>query len=202
MTTTNWMLGAALAALLLSPVVNAEPTYDEVQKIIKRDFHAKGQAKMSRLDADAVQAVCTQSHDKPPAGLAKTLEADQLAAIPVPSGSLMGNWKEGAKTAWSGRGMQWNEDPKKPAGGGCYNCHEISAKRTSFGTIGPSLRAFGKKRGSGPETQRYVYTKIYNAKAYSLCTQMPRFGTSGTLTEQQIKDLVAYLLDPSSPNNK
>jgi len=202
MTTTNWMLGAAAAALLLSPAASAEPTYDEVQKIIKRDFHAKGQAKMDRLDADAVQAVCTQSHDKPPAELAKALEADQLAAIPVPSGSLIGNWKEGAKTAWSGRGMQWQEDPKKPSGGGCYNCHEISAQRTSFGTIGPSLKEFGKKRGSGPEAQRYVYTKIYNAKAYTLCSQMPRFGTSGTLTEQQIKDLVAYLLDPNSPNNK
>jgi len=202
MTKTNWMLGVAAAALLLSPAASADPTYEEVQKIIKRDFHAKGQAKMDRLDADAVQAVCTQSHDKPPAGVAKALESDQLAAIPVPSGSLMGNWKEGAKTAWSGRGMQWNEDPKKPAGGGCYNCHEISAQRTSFGTIGPSLKEFGKKRGSGPETQRYVYTKIYNAKAYSLCTQMPRFGTTGTLTEQQIKDLVAYLLDPNSPNNK
>jgi len=202
MTKTNWMLGAAAAALLLSPAASAEPTYEEVQKIIKRDFHAKGQAKMDRLDADAVQAVCTQSHDKPPAELAKALEADQLAAIPVPSGSLIGNWKEGAKTAWSGRGMQWQEDPKKPSGGGCYNCHEISAQRTSFGTIGPSLKEFGKKRGSGPEAQRYVYTKIYNAKAYTLCSQMPRFGTSGTLTEQQIKDLVAYLLDPNSPNNK
>jgi len=202
MTTTNWMLGAGLAALVLSPVVSAEPSYEEVQQIIKRDFHAKGQAKMDRLDQDVVQRVCTQSGDKPPADVAKALEADQLAAIPVPSGSLMGNWKNGAKTAWSGRGMQWNEDPKKPAGGGCYNCHEISAQRTSFGTIGPSLRAFGKKRGNGPDMQRYVYTKIYNAKAYNLCTQMPRFGTTGTLSEQQIKDLVAYILDPSSPNNK
>jgi sulfur-oxidizing protein SoxX len=31
---------------------------------------------------------------------------------------------------------------------------------------------------------------------------MPRLGTSGTLTEQQIKDLVALLLDPASPVNK
>ena len=202
MMTTKWMLGAGLAALVLSPAAVAEPSYDEVQQIIKRDFHDKGQAKMSRLDQDVVQRVCTQSHDRPPADLAKAIEADQLAAIPVPSGSLMGNWKEGAKTAWSGRGMQWNEDPKKPSGGGCYNCHEISAQRTSFGTIGPSLKAFGKKRGSDLDAQRYVYTKIYNAKAYNLCSNMPRFGTTGTLTEQQIKDLVAYVLSPESPNNK
>ena len=98
--------------------------------------------------------------------------------------------------------MQWHEDPKKPSDGGCYNCHEISPQRPSAGTIGPSLKAFGKVRGSGPEMQKYVYGKIYNAKAYNLCSEMPRFGHTGSLTEQQIKDLVAYLLDPTSPVNK
>ncbi len=199
---TKWILGAGVAALAFSPLANAEPSYAEVQQIIKRDFKAKGQAKMDRLDQDIVQQVCNQSHDKPPADVAKAIESDQLAAIPFPSGSLIGNWKNGAKLAWSGKGMQWNEDPKKGAAGGCYNCHEISPQRTSFGTIGTSLRAFGKKRGSGADMQKYVYGKIYNAKAYNLCSNMPRFGSTGTLTEQQIKDLVAYVLDPSSPNNK
>jgi sulfur-oxidizing protein SoxX len=31
---------------------------------------------------------------------------------------------------------------------------------------------------------------------------MPRLGYSGTLSEQQIKDLVALLLDPASPVNQ
>jgi len=31
---------------------------------------------------------------------------------------------------------------------------------------------------------------------------MPRLGHAGTLTEQQIKDLVALLLDPASPVNQ
>jgi sulfur-oxidizing protein SoxX len=57
-------------------------------------------------------------------------------------------------------------------------------------------------RGNGPEMQRYVYGKIYNAKAYNLCSQMPRLGHSGTLTPEQIKDLVGLLLDPESPVNK
>jgi len=199
---TKWILGAGVAALAFSPLASAEPSYAEVQQIIKRDFKAKGQAKMDRLDQDIVQQVCTQAHDKPPADVAKALEADQFKMFPFPSGSLIGNWQNGGKLAWSGKGMQWNEDPKKGAGGGCYNCHEIAPERTSFGTIGPSLRAFGKKRGSGADMQKYVYGKIYNAKAYTLCSNMPRFGATGTLTEQQIKDLVAYVLDPSSPNNK
>ncbi len=46
------------------------------------------------------------------------------------------------------------------------------------------------------------YGKIYNAKAYNLCSQMPRLGLSGTLTEEQIKDLVALLLDLDSPVNQ
>jgi sulfur-oxidizing protein SoxX len=50
--------------------------------------------------------------------------------------------------------------------------------------------------------QRYVYGKIYNAKAYNLCSDMPRFGHTGSLTEQQIKDVTAYVLDPASPVNQ
>ena len=199
---TKWTLGAGLAALVLSPLALAEPSDREVQEIMKRDFSAKGQAKMERLEQDAVQRACTATRDDPPAELAKQLEADQLKAIVFPSGGLIGNWKEGAKIAWSGQGMQWHEDPKKPSGGGCYNCHLISPQRTSAGTIGPSLTGFGKKRGNGIETQKYVYGKIHNAKAYNLCSQMPRFGTTGSLTEHQIKDLTAYLLDPASPVNQ
>jgi sulfur-oxidizing protein SoxX len=182
--------------------VNAQPTDREVQEILKRDFRPRGQAKMDRIEQDAVQRVCTTTHNRPPADLAKKLEADQMRTIPFPNGSLIGNWKEGARIAWSGQGMQWHEDPSKPGGGGCYNCHEMSPLREAFGTIGPSLAGFGKKRGNGMETQRYVYGKIYNSKAYNLCSEMPRFGTTSSLTEQQIKDLTAYLLDPASPVNK
>jgi sulfur-oxidizing protein SoxX len=31
---------------------------------------------------------------------------------------------------------------------------------------------------------------------------MPRFGQNGILTEQQIKDVVALLMDPKSPVNQ
>ncbi|OFW29137.1 MAG: sulfur oxidation c-type cytochrome SoxX [Acidobacteria bacterium RIFCSPLOWO2_02_FULL_65_29] len=199
---SRWTLGAGLAALVLSPVAVAEPSDREVQRIMKRDFHPKGQAKMDRLEQDAVQRVCTATNGKPPEMLAKALEADQYKSIPFPQGSLIGNWKNGAKIAWGGRGMQWHEDPKKPSDGGCYNCHEASPLRPSAGTIGPSLKAFGKARGSSPEMQKYVYGKIYNAKAYNLCSEMPRFGHTGSLTDAQIRDLVAYLLDPASPVNQ
>ena len=52
------------------------------------------------------------------------------------------------------------------------------------------------------ETRKYAYGKIFNSEAYSACTNMPRFGHKGILTEAQIKDVVALLVDPESPVNK
>jgi sulfur-oxidizing protein SoxX len=193
--------GIVILALLASGAAVAEPTPREVTQVLQRDFHARGQATMDRVVQDGLQRVCTESADKPPAAVAKALEADQMKTIAFPEGSLMGDWKRAEKLAQSGRGAMWSDKPGD-AGGGCYNCHQLAAKEDSFGTIGPSLQRFGKIRGNGPDMQKYVYGKIYNAKAYNACSQMPRLGYSGTLTVQQIKDLVAYLLDPASPVNQ
>jgi L-cysteine S-thiosulfotransferase len=190
-----------LLGFCTSPAL-AEPNARDVTEAMKRDFHPRGQATMDRIPQDGVQRICTETRDKPPAALAKQLEADQMKTIVFPSGSLMGDWKRAEKVAQSGRGSMWNDKPGAPAGGSCYNCHQMSPQETSYGTIGPSLLGFGKKRGNGPEMQKYVYGKIYNAKAYNACSQMPRLGYAGTLTEEQIKDLVALLLDPESPVNK
>jgi sulfur-oxidizing protein SoxX len=157
---------------------------------------------MDRVVQDGLQRVCTDSHDRPPPDLARQLEADQLKTIDFPPGNLIGDWKRGERIAQGGRGLTWNDRPGAPADGSCYNCHQLSPQELSYGTIGPSLLKFGWMRGNGPEMQRYVYGKIYNAKAYNLCSQMPRLGHSGTLTPEQIKDLVGLLLDPESPVNK
>ena len=191
-----------LIAVFVAPSALADPTAQDVHKLMQRDFHARGQAGMDRVVQDALQRLCTESRDNPPAGAAKAIEADQMKTIVFPEGSLIGDWRRGEAIAQNGRGLQWTDKPGDAAGGSCYNCHQLSPREPSFGTIGPSLQRFGKIRGSGPELQKYVYGKIYNAKAYNACSQMPRLGFSGTLTEQQIKDLVAYLLDPASPVNR
>jgi sulfur-oxidizing protein SoxX len=189
-------------ALIFSSVALAQPTPVDVQKVLQRDFHARGQAGMDRVLQDGLQRLCTESRDNPPAEVARALEADQMKTIAFPEGSLLGDWKRGERIAQNGRGLQWTDKPGDPAGGSCYNCHQLSPAEASYGTIGPSLQHFGKLRGNGPDIQKYVYGKIYNAKAYNACSQMPRLGYSGTLTEEQIKDLVALLLDPASPVNK
>jgi len=188
--------------ILAAPLALAEPTAREVQDILLRDFHTKGIVKKDAVAQDAVQRICTVTNDKPSAGIAKQIEADQMKTIVFPAGGMMGDWKRGEDLAQSGRGMTFSDAAGTPNGGSCYNCHQMAAKEISYGTLGPSLQGFGKTRGAGAETQKYVYGKIYNAKAYSACSQMPRLGFSGTLTEQQIRDLVAYLLDPASPVNQ
>ena len=195
-------LGGLAAALAVAQLALAEPTPLEVRALLHKDFHPKGQAVMSRIDQDDVQYLCTVTHDKPSAKKVKEMEADQLATIRYPAdGKYMGDWKKGAKIAASGKGMTWKEKPGEGRGGGCYNCHQLSPKQESYGTIGPSLKHYAKVR-PGMEGQKYVFGKIYNSKAFNLCTQMPRFGTSHSLTEQDIKDLTAYLLDPASPVNQ
>ncbi|OGA55736.1 MAG: sulfur oxidation c-type cytochrome SoxX [Betaproteobacteria bacterium RIFCSPLOWO2_12_FULL_65_14] len=200
-------VAASLAACTTPGEVGDRPKVsardlDKVTAVMKRDFRDRGQAKVSRVELDDVQRLCNLHGDNPPAEAAKKIEEAQFRTIKFPGGSLMGDWKRAEKVAQNGRGSMWSDKPGEPAGGSCYNCHQLSPQETSFGTLGPSLLGFGKKRGNGPDMQRYVYGKIYNSKAYNACSQMPRLGHAGTLTEDQIKDLVALLLDPASPVNK
>jgi sulfur-oxidizing protein SoxX len=203
--TKKMMLAIAMTAPLLIALPAAADGDHRAKAIavIKKDFQPRGQAGIDRLAEDGVQAICNRTGNKPPEYIAKRLEADQLAGVKFPAdGKLLGDWKSGEKIAQSGRGFTWSDKPGQPVGGNCYNCHKIAPTETSYGTIGPSLFQFGKLRGNTPETQKYAYSKIYNAKAHNLCSEMPRFGQVGALEEKQIKDLVALLLDPESPVNK
>ncbi|MDH4323786.1 MAG: sulfur oxidation c-type cytochrome SoxX [Betaproteobacteria bacterium] len=197
---TAVILAAATAILAACAALQSSPR-DEALALMQRDFHAQGIAGMDRLKEDPVQAACNKYNDNPPADLAKKLQGEQYAGVKWPAdGKLLGDWKSGEKIAQNGRGMAWSD--KGGVGGSCYNCHQIDPATTAFGTIGPSLSQFAKLRGYGTDIQRYAYSKIYNAKAYSICSQMPRFGHAGALTEQQMKDITALLMDPASPVNR
>jgi len=199
------IIGMVVAASFGAAILPAQAASLDAKtaEIIKRDFRDKGIAKATRVNQDELQAACSKYVDNVPAKLKRKLEAEQEKAVKWPAdGKYMGDWKAGEKLAQSGRGMTWSDKPEDPAGGNCYNCHQLSAKEIAYGTIGPSLLNFGKTRGNTEEMQRYAYGRIYNAKAYNACANMPRFGHMGILTEAQIKDLVALLLDPESPVNK
>ena len=172
--------------------------------MLKSSYRANGQATLDRLDQDNVQKACSGHNPAQPLdkALADRIEKAQLATIKYPAGSFLGDWKNGEKIAQSGVGKQYSDDAKAVAGGNCYACHQLGKAELSFGTIGPSLYNFGKLRGFTSEMQKYAYAKVYNPDAFSACSNMPRFGHNAILTEQQIRDVVALLMDPESPVNK
>jgi L-cysteine S-thiosulfotransferase len=174
-----------------------------VAEMIKASFRTRGQATVDRLSQDDAQALCSKRAGELPKSVSDGIEKAQQATLRYPSsGKLMGDWREGERIAQSGVGKQFTDDPNRPAGGSCYNCHQLSKQELSFGTIGPSLYQFGKLRGTSEAIQKYTYGKIYNSEAFSACSNMPRFGHNGVLSEEQITHLVALLLDPDSPVNK
>jgi sulfur-oxidizing protein SoxX len=199
---------AAIAALTALFGCATGPSDDEINAkaaaVLRASFREQGQAKLDRLAQDDTQKTCSRYSGKAlPKDVAERIEKANLASIRWPAdGKYMGDWKNGERIAQEGRGMQYSDDPKGPVGANCYACHRLSPEELSFGTIGPSLYQFGKVRGYTDEVRKYAYGKIYNAEAYSACTNMPRFGHKGILSEQQIRDVVALLMDPESPVNK
>ncbi len=202
---------AALSLAAFALPAQADTLGSKVNEIVKRDFRDKGIIKATAVNQDELQAMCSKYLDKVPAELKNKLEAEQMKGVPknpsyyhafIPDGTYMGDWRAGESLAQSGRGKTWSDKAEDPVGGNCYNCHQLSAKEISYGTIGPSLLHYGKMRGNSVDMQHATYARIYNMKAFNACANMPRFGHMGILTDTQIKNLVALLLHPESPVNK
>ena len=208
------LLPALVLVLAGCTVMPSGPELDKLAAdIMKSSFRDQGQATVDRLIQDDANRECSAADvaGKPiDPKVAQAIEADNLKTIQWPSdGKFLGDWREGEKIAQSGRGMTWTDDAKAPSGGNCYNCHQISKQEISFGTIGPSLYNYGKLRGvSNPDDPaskamvEYTWGKIWNARAYNACSNMPRAGHKGILTQAQVRDIVALLLDPKSPVNQ
>jgi sulfur-oxidizing protein SoxX len=213
MNTKTRLILACAAAVLAGCATGPSPAELDTQagKAIKGSFRDQGIAKTERLNQDLAQQAC--SSDKPPDdAVTERIMAEALYSVKWPTGGqYVGDWRAGERLAQDGRGMTWTDSSAdaKDNGGNCYNCHQIDKKEISHGTIGPSLWNYGKTRGitdvasptSAPIVQ-YTWVKLWNAKAYSACSTMPRFGHKNLLDEQQLRDLMALLLDPKSPVNQ
>jgi L-cysteine S-thiosulfotransferase len=197
------LVAAALAAC--ATAISEDEARQRAEQVFRESFAHGNRQMAARVEKqDEAQALCSRYRNEPPREAAEKIEREQAAAIRYPaSGKLLGDWRQGERIAQDGYGMRFTDpDTKRPNGGGCYNCHRIAPAEISFGTIGPSLYRFGAQRGTSGAVQRYVYGKIYDSQAFLACSNMPRFGHNGILTEQQITNLVALLLDPESPVNK
>lgn len=204
--------GIAAAALVGCASLPSPTELDALAaKVVQTSFRDQGIAKVERLKQDLAQSAC--SSEAPPAeAVAQKIMADARAAVKAPSdGNYLGDWREGERIAQNGRGMTWTDASAAPTanGGNCYNCHQIGPAEISHGTIGPSLLNYGKARGISGTTSpafkpiaEYTWAKLYNARSFTACSTMPRFGHMGLLNEAQLKHLMALLLDPASPVNQ
>jgi sulfur-oxidizing protein SoxX len=205
---------AALLSMAGCALLQPGPKYAElVKQMMDGSFRNEGIATTDRLIQDQANAACSDAQGaNPPDAVVEAIQQAALKSVRMPSdGKFSGDWREGEKLAQNGRGMTWTDKTALPKdnGGNCLNCHQVTKEELSYGTLGPSLYHYGKDRGvldpESPEARpivEYTWTKIYNAKAYNACSGMPRFGHAGLLDEQQMKHLMALLLDPKSPVNR
>jgi sulfur-oxidizing protein SoxX len=196
----------ALIAVGCATYPDPATTRQIAEKMVGEDFSAPAPALLKRLVQDRSQQICskignaklTQEEAAEVVGLAR-------AAIRYPdSGKLTGNWKVGERLAHDGAGdrIQLGVLEKRAENGGlCQNCHGLEPGEVNVGNVGPSLTGYGAQRGNSEAIAKLTYERIYNAWAFAPCSTMPRLGTNGHLTPEQITHLVAYLIDPQSPVN-
>lgn len=197
------LLVSAGLAQAQAPAKPAKADPALVEAYLKATFGKAPAEWQERIVPDETLATCNATHNEVSNAQAAAITQRERAKVVLPAdGSFLGNWKEGQKIANSGQGGQFSDNDRTFRGGNCYACHQLDPKELSYGTLGPSLKAYGKDRKFSPEDIRAAYIKIYNSQAVAACSNMPRFGSSKFLNEQQIKDLVALLFDPESPVNK
>jgi sulfur-oxidizing protein SoxX len=199
---------AAIAAVLLTACASNGDAPEAAKAAppaaaLADSFYPLGQAGLDRLQQNSMQKICSEYEGKPiPDALAKQIIDEAAAAVRFPAdGNYFGDWKNGETIAKTGTGLQSSDDPSVPNGGNCYACHQMAAEEVAYGTLGLSLAEYGKLRGSSEPILKYTWTRLWNAHAFNPCSHMPRFGDAGILTEQQLKDVMAYLFDPASPVN-
>lgn len=194
------------AALLLSAgaaLADERPSQAVIDAYLAATFGKAPPEWQARIKPDESLAVCNTTRNTPSSAESEAMLKRESARVSYPAdGKFLGDWKKGYQVANNGRGGQFSDAPNTVSGGNCFACHQLDPKEVSFGTLGPSLAAYGKDRKYDPETIKDAYTKIYNSMAVVPCSNMPRFGVNKVLDEQQIKDVMAYLFDPESPVNK
>ncbi len=198
------LIGFGVAASLALAEQSRGINEPQMSRVLRQAFPSPPPGWSARLTPDATMAACVRWGNQPPKDVADTIKLREAAAIRLPpDGNFMGDWRRGEKLAQSGYGLRFTDsDAKRPNGGNCYACHELSPDEVSYGTLGVSLKGYGRTHKFDPQHARVVYEKIYNSQAVIACSMMPRFGANGILSIDQIKDLVALLMDPDSPVNK
>jgi sulfur-oxidizing protein SoxX len=179
----------------------------QIAEAMVGDGFTTSPAHARRLVQDRSQQICSKIAGAP-LTQEEAAEVVRLAreSIKYPeSGRLAGDWKAGDRLAHDGAGdriLRGKLEKRKENGGLCQNCHALAPGEINVGNVGPSLTGYGLQRGSSEAIARLTYERIYNAWAFTPCSNMPRLGATGHLTPEQIAHMVAYLIDPASPINR
>lgn len=194
---------ACAAPALVQPVAAQPADPAVVEKYVAATFRSASPEWQARVKQDATQQLCSLRRNEPTTAEATEIQKREAANVKLPAdGKVIGEWKKGEKVAQNGRGGQFSDPPGTVSGGNCYACHQMAGAEVSYGTLGPSLLQYGKLHDYDPKAAVATFVKIYNPQSVVACSNMPRFGHNGILTEAQIRDVVAYLFDPASPVNQ
>ena len=144
------VIAAVAAGCATAPAVD----YDKVAlDMMKARSATQGQAEVERLQQDEAQRICSGRRRRRRPTRGKRIETAELATIKCPpSGRYLGDWREGEKLAQNGRGMTWSDPAGAPAGGNCYNCHQIEQGRDLVRHDRPEplqLRQAARRAGPG-----------------------------------------------------
>ncbi|HZP98157.1 MAG TPA: sulfur oxidation c-type cytochrome SoxA [Reyranella sp.] len=103
----------------------------------------------------------------------------------IATSSITGDPAKGQKLAFD-----------RSRGGGCLACHVMgSGTQEVPGNVGPDLSLIG---GAGRSDQ-YLFNYVFDARVYNPQTVMPPWGKHGFYSEDEIKDIVAFLKTLKKP---
>lgn len=202
------LTGKAAEYAKMSPEALAEHLILQEKGIALDEATQEGGTVADRQQQDELQQMCSGGGRAALTGdsTAKVIAFSKASTVRPEGGITLGDWAAGEEVARSGYGFRVghkdDNHEKRDPGGNCYACHQMDPAEPTYGTLGPSLKNFGKLRGNTEATRNYLYDVIYSPHTYFPCTHMPRFGANGVLTGKQIADVMAYLLDPASPVNQ
>jgi sulfur-oxidizing protein SoxA len=81
-------------------------------------------------------------------------------------------------------------------GGGCLACHVMGSSTQEVpGNVGPDLSEVGKAGRS----DQWLFNYVFDARVYNPQTVMPPWGKHGFYTQDEIKDIVAFLKTLKAP---
>lgn len=95
---------------------------------------------------------------------------------------------------YNNKNHKFKEFPDKKEFGNCVACHNIEGA-SGYGNIGPDLTGYRKHFiESGVRTQEWAYQKIADPRVDDPATKMTINKTNGLLNEQEICNIMSYML--------